>query len=54
MLILTRKMGERLIIDGPCEVVVLRTQCSRVKLGIKAKDTVDVIRGELQDKEEAA
>ena len=54
MLILTRKMGERLIIDGACEVVVLRITGSRVKLGIEAKDTVDVIRGELLENEGAA
>jgi carbon storage regulator len=47
MLVLTRKRGEAIQIDGQIEVRVLSVQGHRVRLGIVAPESVDVRRGEL-------
>lgn len=47
MLVLTRKQGEAIRIDGEIEVRVLSVQGHRVRLGIQAPSDVDVRRGEL-------
>jgi carbon storage regulator len=47
MLILRRKIGERLIIAGVIEIVVLEIEGQRVKLGISAPLEVSVVREEL-------
>lgn len=46
MLVLTRRIGARIVIDGDIEVII---KCSggRVKLGIDAPDEVDVVRAQL-------
>jgi carbon storage regulator len=48
MLVLSRKVGERLIIGGNITVVVNRVAGNRVTLGIEAPDTVRIVRGELE------
>jgi carbon storage regulator len=50
MLILKRRAGESLKIDGGIEVIVLGVQGSQVKIGIKAPDSVGVYRDELYDR----
>jgi carbon storage regulator len=47
MLILTRKIGERIRIAGDIEIVVLDIQGERVKIGIEAPRTTRVLRAEL-------
>lgn len=47
MLVLTRKRGELIQIDGNIQVTVISVQGNRVRLGIEAPDTVSVRRGEL-------
>lgn len=47
MLVLTRKRGELIQIDGNIQVTVVSVQGNRVRLGIEAPDTVSVRRGEL-------
>ncbi|HUQ70872.1 MAG TPA: carbon storage regulator [Planctomycetaceae bacterium] len=47
MLVLTRKRGEAIEIDGRIEVRVLSIQGNRVRLGIVAPESVNVRRGEL-------
>uniref|UniRef100_A0A7C2K1D1 Translational regulator CsrA n=1 Tax=Schlesneria paludicola TaxID=360056 RepID=A0A7C2K1D1_9PLAN len=47
MLVLTRKRGESISIDGRIEVRVLSVQGNRVRLGVTAPDSVSVRRGEL-------
>ncbi len=47
MLVLSRKVGERLVIGGNITVVVNRVAGNRVTLGIEAPDTVRIVRGEL-------
>jgi len=48
MLVLSRKVGERLVISGNITVVVNRVAGNRVTLGIEAPDTVRIVRGELE------
>jgi carbon storage regulator len=47
MLVLTRKVGERIVIDDRIEVEVLGITGNRVRLGIQAPSGVDVLRSEL-------
>lgn len=47
MLILTRKLNQAIVIDGPCKVYVLGVERDRVKIGIQAPDGVTVLREEL-------
>lgn len=47
MLVLTRKRGEELQIDGRIRVTVVSVQGNRVRLGIEAPGDVSVRRGEL-------
>lgn len=47
MLILTRKPGERLIIDDRVHVAVLGVKGNQVRLGISAPDEVAVHREEV-------
>lgn len=48
MLVLSRKIGETLIIDGNVRVTVVRVSGNRVALGVEAPDDVRVLRGELR------
>lgn len=48
MLVLSRKIGEKLVIGDNITVVVNRIAGNRVTLGIEAPADVRVIRGELQ------
>ena len=48
MLVLSRKIGERLIIGDNITVVVSRVAGNRVTLGIEAPSDVRIIRGELR------
>uniref|UniRef100_A0A7C4LS62 Translational regulator CsrA n=1 Tax=Schlesneria paludicola TaxID=360056 RepID=A0A7C4LS62_9PLAN len=47
MLVLTRKQGERIHIDGCIEVTVLSVEGHRVRIGIEAPHDVPIRRGEL-------
>ena len=47
MLVLTRKLQERIRIGDHITITVLRTKGKAVRLGIEAPDDVPVIRGEL-------
>lgn len=47
MLILTRKTGEAIIIDGKTKVIVDRIDGSRVRLAIEAPDGIRVDREEI-------
>lgn len=53
MLVLSRKVGERIVIDGNISVVINRVAGNRITLGIDAPKDVRVVRGELADQEEA-
>jgi len=48
MLVLSRKIGERLVIGDNITVVVSRVAGNRVTLGIEAPSDIRIIRGELK------
>ena len=48
MLILTRRIGEKLIIDGDIEVMILGVKGNQVRVGINAPQQVSVNREEIQ------
>ena len=50
MLILTRKVGERLAIGDDIRVTLLEIKGSQVKLGIEAPKSVEVHRQEIYEK----
>jgi carbon storage regulator len=54
MLVLTRKVGQRLIIDSDIEVVVLSSHHDRVKLGLVAPPEVSIRREEVHRRMQAA
>ncbi|MCK9505884.1 MAG: carbon storage regulator CsrA [Burkholderiaceae bacterium] len=47
MLILTRQIGETIVIDHDIKVTVLAVKGGQVRIGIEASDDVDIIREEL-------
>ncbi len=47
MLVLSRKVGERLVIGDDVVVVITKVTGNRVTLAIEAPDRVRVVRGEL-------
>ena len=47
MLVLSRKVGERVIINGSIVVTVIATQGRMVKIGVEAPPEVVVLREEL-------
>jgi len=48
MLILRRKVGEKIVIGDGIVVVVTRVSGARVTLGIEAPSAVHIVRGELR------
>jgi carbon storage regulator len=49
VLVLSRKVGQRLVIAGGITVVVKRISGQRVTLGIEAPQTTKIMRGELPE-----
>ena len=47
MLVLTRKKGQKLIIDDNIEVIILETRGDTVKIGINAPKSVPIYREEV-------
>ena len=50
MLVLSRKVGEKLVIDGNITVEVVKIQGNRITLGTAAPADVKILRGELNDR----
>lgn len=48
MLVLSRKVGEKVVIDGNIVVEVIKMQGNRITLGIEAPSDVRILRGELR------
>jgi carbon storage regulator len=48
MLVLSRKTGEELVIDGEIRVRVLRIAGGKVRIGIEAPDHCRIVRAELE------
>ncbi|MDD3014821.1 MAG: carbon storage regulator CsrA [Candidatus Gastranaerophilales bacterium] len=49
MLVLTRKTGQKLIIDDNIEIIILETKGEAVKIGIKAPKNVAIFREEIYE-----
>lgn len=47
MLVLSRKLGEELVIDGPCRIRVVDVRGDRVRLGFTADESVRIDRAEV-------
>ncbi len=50
MLVLTRRVGEEIVIDGNIRVTVVAIKGDRVRLGISAPDFVRVDRQEVHER----
>jgi carbon storage regulator len=50
MLVLTRKLGESIVIDGNIRVKVVDVQGQRVRLGIEAPPEITVDRQEIHER----
>lgn len=46
MLVLSRRVGERLLINGNITVVISRIAGNRVTIGVEAPSEVQILRGE--------
>ena len=47
MLVLSRKPGEKVVIDGGITVTLVKVSGQQVKIGIEAPADVSILRGEL-------
>jgi carbon storage regulator len=50
MLVLTRNIGEKIIIDGNIEVTVVAVKGNKVRIGIEAPEYVRVDRQEIHER----
>jgi carbon storage regulator len=50
MLVLTRRVGEEIVIDGDIRVVVVSVKGDKVRLGVTAPPSVAVDRKEVHDR----
>ena len=53
MLVLTRKIGEEIIIAGNIRISIVEVGPGRVKIGIQAPKSVSVDRAEIHEKKQA-
>lgn len=49
MLVLTRKPGEKIVIDQNIEITVIEVRGGKIRLGIEAPKDVPVHRGEVME-----
>jgi len=52
MLVLSRKVGEAIYIDGHVKIEIVQVSGRRVKVGIEAPDEVRILRSELTERSE--
>jgi carbon storage regulator len=50
MLVLTRRIGEAIVIDGDIRVTVVSVKGDKVRLGVDAPDSVRVDREEIHER----
>jgi carbon storage regulator len=48
MLVLSRKIEDKILIDGQIEIQILQIKGNTVRIGVKAPDDVKIMRGELK------
>jgi len=51
MLVLSRRIGEELVIDGEIRIVVLGVRGNQIRLGIEAPPSVHIVRHELVERD---
>jgi len=49
MLVLSRKQGEGIVVDGPCVITVVQIFDNRVQIGLEADRSVGILRTEIAD-----
>lgn len=49
MLVLSRKVGQELVIGDNVRIIIQRVSGNRVAVGIEAPNDVHIVRGELKD-----
>ena len=54
MLVLSRKLNEKIVIDGGIVITVVKVDRNQVRLGIEAPDHVGVFREEILETRRAA
>jgi len=47
MLVLSRKVQEQIVIDGPCVITLVEMRRNSVKIGIEADTSVNILRKEI-------
>ena len=47
MLVLTRRPGESIVVDGPAVITIVETQGKKTRVGIEADPSVRITRSEL-------
>jgi len=54
MLVLTRRIGERIVVDGPCAIMLVEIKRGdrAVRIGIEAAREVTILRDEVPDRRE--
>jgi carbon storage regulator len=50
VLVLSRRVGEEIVIDGSIRVVIVAVQGNKVRLGVEAPPNVPVDRQEIHDR----
>jgi len=53
MLVLSRKVNERILLSGNIRITVTGIRGKQVRLGIEAPDRIEILRGELMDSDPA-
>ena len=54
MLVLSRRPGEEIVIDGDIKVTIVSVKGDRVRIGVSAPATVSVDRAEVHDRKNAS
>lgn len=49
MLVLTRKAGEEIVVDGHIRIRIVTVQGNRIRIGVEAPSEVKVTRAELEE-----
>lgn len=49
MLVLTRKVGDKILIGNSIEITILNIKGSQIKIGIKCPKNINIMRNELND-----
>ena len=50
MLVLSRRVGESIRVEGPCVITVLRIELKKCRIGIQADDSVAIHREEVYER----